>query len=72
MYYLIDDNGKMSLFSINTFPIIHCADINRYEIRPVCGKKLPPWRCLSRQDFKDFPSDKKCKACANTKYARFI
>jgi len=51
---------------------IHCRGIEQHKDRPMCGKRAPGERTVSRHEFKQVSSQARCKACARTRYARYM
>lgn len=57
---------------VRSLPKIHCYGAIEHYRKPVCGKKLPYERCVSRTEFAHVSEARRCKACAATRWARFM
>jgi hypothetical protein len=51
---------------------VHCYGAIKHFRRPVCGAKLGLDDCVSRMEFRHVKKELRCRACASTKWARFL
>lgn len=51
---------------------IHCYGAIEHYRRPVCGGKTGMNACVSRMKFKHIKKELQCRACAATRWARFL